>query len=187
MSTDHNISTASDRFLLASNEYEDYHDDTYVLFQPKILSTIAALRLKHKRPDINSIYEHFTMIEASNVDKEFIKGVILQMIKDGIISNKKSPNEYDSFYRKLSTDNDNINPSQQPSAINTPSHFLSDTFTPPQNNIKTPVIDKIKNVKQSEDAKLEAQFSALKSYVICGISALVQKIEQISESLNNLK
>ena len=109
------------------------------------------------------------------------------MIKDGIIISKKSTNRYDSFYRKLSTDNDNINPSQQPSATNTPSRFLSDTFTAPQNNIKTSVIDKIKNVQQSEDAKLEAQLSALKSYVICEISALVQKIEQISESLNNLK
>ena len=111
--TDHNIRTALDRFLLASNEHEDYHDDIYALFQPKILSTIAALRRKHKRRDINSIHENFTMIQASNADKEFIEGVILQMIKDGIIINKKSPNVYDSFYRKPSTDNDNINPSQQ--------------------------------------------------------------------------
>ena len=42
-------------------------------------------------------------------------------------------------------------------------------------------------MQQSEDAKLEAQFSALKSYIICEISVLVQKIEQISGSLNNLK
>ena len=32
------------------------------------------------------------------------------------------------------TDNDNINPSQQPSATNTPSRFLSDTSTHPQEN-----------------------------------------------------
>ena len=131
------------------------------------------------------------MIKVSNTNKEFIEEVILQMIKDGIIINKKSPNGYDAFYRKLSTDNHNINPSQQPSATNTPSRFLSDTFTPPQDNIKTPVINKIKNVQQSEDAKLDAQFPTLKGYVMCEISALVQKTEQISESvnttLNNLK
>ena len=141
------------------------------------MSAIAALRLKHKR-------EHFTMIEGSNADKEFIEGVILQMIKDGIIINKKSLNEYDSFYRKLSTDNDNINPSQQPSATNAPSCFLSDTFTPPQDNIKIPAIDKIRNVQQNEDPKLEVQFSALKNYAVCEISALVQKIEQIPERVN---
>ena len=37
-------------------------------------------------------------------------------------------------------------------------------------------------MQQSEDAKLEAQFSVLNSYVICGISALAQKIEQMLES-----
>ena len=78
------------------------------------------------------------MIEASNTAKEFTEGIILQM---------KSANGYDSFYRKLITDNDNINPSQQPSATNTPSRFLSDTFTSPQDNIKATVIDKIKHVQ----------------------------------------
>ena len=151
---DDNINTASDRFLLTSNEHKDYHDDKYALFQPKILSATAAGRLKHKRQDINSIHEQFTMIEASNVDKKFIEAVILQIIRDGVIRNKKLPNGYDSFYRKLSTDNDNIKPSQQLSEANTPSRFLRDTFTPPQDNMQTPVIDKIKNVQQSEDARV---------------------------------
>ena len=148
--TDRDISTASDRFLLASNKHEDYHDGIYALFQPKILSAIAALKLKHKRPVINSNYEHLKMTEASNAGKEFIEGEILQMIKDG---------RYDSFYRKLSSDNDNINPSQRPSATNTPFRFLNDTFTPPQDNIQTPVIDKISksvdttlnNLKQNDN------------------------------------
>ena len=126
-------------------------------------------------------------IEASNMDKKFIEDVILQVVKDGIILNKKSPNGYDSFYRKLSTDNDNINPRQQPSVTNTPFRFLNDTCTPPQDNIQNPVIGKIRNVQQSEDvSKLEAKFSALKSYVMCRISILVQKIEQISENANTM-
>ena len=113
------------------------------------------------------------------------------MIKDGIIINQKSPNGYDLFYKKLSTDNDNINPTQKRSATNTPPRFLSDSFTPPQDHIKTHVIDKKNTVQQSEDVELKAQFFVLKSYVMCEISALVQKIEEISESvkttLNNLK
>ena len=121
------------------------------------------------------------------MDKKFIEDVILQVVKDGIILNKKSPNGYDSFYRKLSTDNDNINPRQQPSVTNTPFRFLSDTCTPPQDNIQNPVIGKIRNVQQSEDvSKLEAKFSALKSCVMCWISILVQKIEQISENANTM-
>ena len=101
-----------------------------------------------------------------------------------MIINKKSPNGYDSFYGKLSPD-DNINPNQQSSATNTPSRFLNNTFTPPQDNIQTPIIGKIKSVQQSEVvSKLGAQFSALKSYVMCKIFTLVKKIEQISESVN---
>ena len=65
------------------------------------------------------------------------------MIKDGIIINKNSPNEYDSFYKKLSSNNDNINPRQQyprqqPSATYTSSRFLSNTFTLPQDNTLLP-------------------------------------------------
>ena len=58
--TNHNIRAASEIISLGSNEYEDYHGDTYALFQPKTLLAIVALRLKHKRPDINSIDEHST-------------------------------------------------------------------------------------------------------------------------------
>ena len=65
------------------------------------------------------------------------------MIKDGIIINKNSPNECDSFYKKLSSDNDNINPRQQyprqqHSATYTSSRFLSNTFTLPQDNTLLP-------------------------------------------------
>ena len=68
---------------------------------------------------------NFTKIEARNADKEFTESVMLQMIKNEIIINKKSPNGCDSFYSKLSTDNENINPSQQPSATNTPSRLTN--------------------------------------------------------------
>lgn len=178
---DRDISAASERLSSGSNAHEYNHDDTSII----LIKTIAALILKHKRLDITSICEHFIIIAASNADKEFIEGVIVQIIKDGTIINKKSPNRYDSFYRKLSTDNDNMNPSQQPSATNNQFRFLSERFKSPQDNIQTPVIDKIKNERQSEDvSKLEAQFSALKSYIMCEISPSVQEIEQISESVN---
>ena len=63
--TDHDISEASERLSLVSNEHEDYHDNIYTLFQSKILSTIVALRLKHKRPDINSFMHN--VVKWSNI------------------------------------------------------------------------------------------------------------------------
>lgn len=53
------------------------------------------------------------------------------MIKDGIKLIKKLSN----VITETNTDNDNIEPSQQPAATNTPSRFLNDTLTPPQDNI----------------------------------------------------
>ena len=42
-------------------------------------------------------------------------------------------------------------------------------------------------MQQSEDvSKLQAQFSTVKSYVMCEISTLVQKIGQILESVNTI-
>ena len=60
---DHEIRGASER-----KEHECYHGGTYALFLPKTLSAIAAFRLKHNLSDINSIYEHFTKIEARNAE-----------------------------------------------------------------------------------------------------------------------
>ena len=67
---------------------------------------------------------NFTTVEARNAAKEFTEYVMLQMIKNEIVINKKSPNGCDSFYSKLSTDNENINPSQQP-ATNTSSRLTN--------------------------------------------------------------
>ena len=73
-------------------------------------------------------------------------------------SHRRAPNGYDSFYRKLNADNENINPSQQPSATNTPSRFLSDAFTPPEDIIQTSVINKIKNVQKLKTQNSKHKF-----------------------------
>ena len=62
---DLDISAESERLSLASNEHEDYHDNIYTLLQPKILSTIVALRLKHKRLDINPFMHN--IVKWSNI------------------------------------------------------------------------------------------------------------------------
>ena len=68
---------------------------------------------------------NFTKIEASSAAKEFTESIMVQMIKNEIKINTKSPIGYDSFYSKLSTNNENINPSQQPSAANTSSRLTN--------------------------------------------------------------
>ena len=120
----------------------------------------------------------------SNADKKFLESAIPQMINH--IVNKNSPNWYDSFYRKLSKDSGNPNQSQQHLDIGTSSKSISNTFAPPKDDIRTPVTAKqMEEHEHKKDlSKMEARFSNLKSSVLCEISALGYKIEEISNSVN---
>ena len=79
------------------------------------MSAKTTIKIKHKRLDINSIYEHFTNTSKRQVkaDKKFFESAILQMINNGIIVNKKPRNGYELFYRNFSNDDGNSNYSQQ--------------------------------------------------------------------------
>ena len=50
--------------------------DEILLFKPKILQTIKFIREKKKRPDLNSINEHFSKSGASNISKGTIYSII---------------------------------------------------------------------------------------------------------------
>ena len=79
------------------------------------MSAITTIKIKHKRLDINSIYERFTNSSKRQVkaDKKFLENAILQMINNGIIVNKKPRNGYELFYGNFSNDDGNSNYSQQ--------------------------------------------------------------------------
>ena len=47
-------------------------------------------REKKKRPDLNSIYEHFCKSGASNISKDTIHSIISELIKQNVLENKKS-------------------------------------------------------------------------------------------------
>ena len=51
---------------------------TYEIFRQKILSVVAAARVKRKLWDINVIYEHFTKVETSKANKNFLKALYLK-------------------------------------------------------------------------------------------------------------
>ena len=47
-------------------------------------------REKKKRPDLNSIYEHFCKSGGSNISKDTIHSIISELIKQNVLENKKS-------------------------------------------------------------------------------------------------
>ena len=102
------------------------------------------------------------------------------------IVNEKSPNWYDSFYRKLSNDNGNPNQNQQHIYIDTSSKSISNTFAPPKDDILSPVTgNQMEEHEHNKDlSKMEAQFSNLKNSILCDMSALGHKVAELSNSVN---
>ena len=60
-----------------------------LLFTPKILQAIKFIREKKKRPDLNSINEHFSKSGASNITKGTIYSIISELMKQKVLENKK--------------------------------------------------------------------------------------------------
>ena len=69
------------------------------LFKPKILNAVDQIKQKKKRPDLNTIYEYLSKIEASNTDKQLIETILANLVETNIIVNRKTPKVLDSFQK----------------------------------------------------------------------------------------
>ena len=80
----------NDQSIVANSD-----DNETCLFKSKIIQIIDQIRYKKKkRPDINGIYDYIMRTEATNVDKEFIETVIVELINEKKITNKNTtPNQ----------------------------------------------------------------------------------------------
>ena len=69
-------------------------------FKPKILEAIDHLKgISLKRLGVDSIFDFITRTIASNITKDALADIITDLIKQNIITNKKSLNGRDSFKR----------------------------------------------------------------------------------------
>ena len=95
------ISNAFNKLKITRDDrkIDDVNDVTLSLFKPKILNFIDQIKQKKKRPDINTIYEHLSKMEASNADKQLIETILGNLIEATIIVNRKTPTGLDSFRR----------------------------------------------------------------------------------------
>ena len=95
------ISNAFNKLKITRDDrkIDDVNDVTFSLFKPKILNFIDQIKQKKKRPDINTIYEHLSKMEASNADKQLIETILGNLIEANVIVNRKTPKGLDSFYR----------------------------------------------------------------------------------------
>ena len=69
---------------------------TLKLFKPHVLSAIDNIREKKKRPDVYIIFNHIRESSATNIDRDIVESILIELINPKIISNKKTSSGYDS-------------------------------------------------------------------------------------------
>ena len=58
------------------------------IFKLKILYAIYRIKVKKKRPDIGSIYDYLSRLEASNIYKVSIELILNELTKQNVLVNK---------------------------------------------------------------------------------------------------
>ena len=89
--TEKEISTAQEK-LAITNDLEKTRENTKTssLFKPMILRTIDWIKEKKKLPDIHSIYDYLSRMNAFNIEKVSIELILNDLIKENVLLNKKT-------------------------------------------------------------------------------------------------
>ena len=74
---------------------------TFDLFKPHVLSAIDNIREKKKHPDVDSIFKHIVKSSATNIDRDVVESMLIELINQDIISNKKTNYKLGSFSQCL--------------------------------------------------------------------------------------
>ena len=73
--------------------------DELASFRPIIVSAIDNIRnIKGKRPDIDAIYRYVSKYVATNVDRDFIETIVVELINKDMIFNKPTAQGLDSYF-----------------------------------------------------------------------------------------
>ena len=111
---DLNMSIAFEKLALTPQALKDSSDH-----EPMILKAIKEIRIKKKRPDVNSIYDFVANNGAPNVNEKFIQTLIDNLIQKDKILNRKTPQGLDSFYIN-SSPSPVVNAVESPASAETP-------------------------------------------------------------------
>ena len=74
---------------------------TFDLFKPHVLSAIDNIREKKKHPDVDSVFKHIVKSSATNIDRDVVESMLIELINQNIISNKKTNYKLGSFSQCL--------------------------------------------------------------------------------------
>ena len=161
---------------------DNEHDSCFALWKPKILEAIDHVKtIRHKRADINAIFDYINKNATSNINKNVIENFISQLTKQKIIINKKTPAGCDSFCL-TKKDNHEIVSEEIPK-----SPVISNEIDTPDCTSTEPVIEKEEdqlNHLRRQFSKHEGQFAALKSFMMDELLEVKNNIESLNSEQN---
>ena len=75
------------------------NENNVTILTENVFDAIDSIRLKKKRPDLESISDHIKKTGVFEFDKNGIGKAISELVKLNLIINKKTPQGLDSVYR----------------------------------------------------------------------------------------
>ena len=98
-SSDKELTTALERLSITNEITTINNENNVTILTQHVFDAIDSIRLKKKRPDLESISDHIKKTGVFEFDKNSIEKAISELVKLNLIINKKTPQGLDSFYR----------------------------------------------------------------------------------------
>ena len=99
-SSDKELTTALEELSITNEITPIKNENNVTILTQNVFDAIDSIRLKKKRPDLESISDHIKKTGVFEFDKNSIEKAISELVKLNLIMNKKTPQGLDSFYRK---------------------------------------------------------------------------------------
>ena len=137
ISSDRDISVAFEKMAITPKIIHDDVNNSHSHFEEKIFQTIHHLKeASHKRADIDSIFDFINKSTASNITKESLEEIIINLVNKNLTINKKSDGR-DSFRRNTAIFYSTITDTQHQDTAD-PNTVKSNIKTYIEINVNTP-------------------------------------------------
>ena len=99
-SSDKELTTALERLSITNETAPTNNENNVSILTQNVFDAINSIRLKKKRPDLESISDHIKKAGVFEFHMNSAEKAISELVKFNLIMNKMTPQGLDSFYHK---------------------------------------------------------------------------------------
>ena len=101
--SDKELTTALERLSITNEITTINNENNVTILTQNVSDAIDSIRLKKRRPDLESISDHIKKTGVFEFDKNSIEKAISELVKLNLIINKKTPRDWTRFIVHLET------------------------------------------------------------------------------------